>query len=124
MSGDVVLVQDTNEVRGKWKMALVRAPLISQDGMVRRVKIKYRTEAGTDQEVERPVQRLILLAAADDSPVGDADVGSARAADDSSSCAADDSSSHAADDSSARAVDDSSVGAECSVASPMFHPQN
>ena len=51
-------------------MALVKEPLISQDGLVRRVKIKYRTGAETDQEVERPVQRLILLAAVDDNSAG------------------------------------------------------
>jgi len=70
MSGDVVWVQDSNDVRGKWKMASVKEPLISQDGRVRRVKLNYRTDAGTDQVVERPVQRLILLAAADDSSAG------------------------------------------------------
>ena len=50
-------------------MGLVTEPLPSEDGKVRRVKLVYRTEAGAKQEVERPVQRLILLVAADDSTV-------------------------------------------------------
>ena len=69
ISGDIVLIQDSNEIRGRWKMGLVTEPLPSEDGKVRRVKLVYRTEAGAKQEVERPVQRLILLVAADDSTV-------------------------------------------------------
>ena len=63
---DVVLVQDSNAVRGKWKMALVKEPLLSEDSKVRRVTISYRTPEGSAQEVERTVQRLILLAPVDD----------------------------------------------------------
>ena len=59
--GDVVLVQDTKLVRGNWKMALVKEPIVSEDGKVRRVKLGYRTAEGAKQEVERAVQRLILL---------------------------------------------------------------
>ena len=65
-NGDVVLVQDSNEVMGKWKIALVKEPLISEDGKVRKVRIMYRTVAGAEQEVMRPVQRLIMLVAMDD----------------------------------------------------------
>ena len=50
--GDAVLVQDSNEVRGKWKMALVSESLCSDDGRVRRVKISYRTATVTRQEIE------------------------------------------------------------------------
>ena len=64
--GDVVLVQDSNAVRGKWKMTLVKEPLPSEDLKVRRVRIAYRTIEGGEQEVQRPVQRLILLALVDD----------------------------------------------------------
>jgi len=67
--GDVVLVQDSNAVRGRWKMALVKEPLLSEDSKVRRVKIAYRTPEGCDQQVERAVQRLILLAPVDNTTV-------------------------------------------------------
>jgi len=67
--GDVVLVQDSNAVRGKWKMALVKEPLFSEDSKVRKVKLTYRTVEGGEQEVERPVQRLILLVPVDDTSV-------------------------------------------------------
>ena len=60
--GDVVLVQDSNTVRGHWKMALVTGVVPSEDGKVRRVKLMYRVEAtNSKQEVERAVQRLIVL---------------------------------------------------------------
>ena len=68
-AGDVVLVQDSNSVRGKWKMALVKQPHLSEDKKVRRVRITYRTENGTAEEVERPVQRLILLVPVDGTSV-------------------------------------------------------
>ena len=67
--GDVVLVQDSNAVRGKWKMALVKEPLLSGDSKVRRAKLTYRTVEGGEQEVERAVQRLILLVPVDDASV-------------------------------------------------------
>ena len=37
----------------------------SVDGKVRRVKVSYKTTTGVKQEVERPVQKLILLATQD-----------------------------------------------------------
>ena len=61
-AGDVVLVQDSNAVRGEWKMASVVEPKESAGGKVRRVTIACRTITGSRQEVERPVQKLILLA--------------------------------------------------------------
>ena len=48
-------------LEGNWKMALVKEPIVSEDGKVRRVKLGYRTAEGTKQEVERAVQRLIPL---------------------------------------------------------------
>ena len=60
--GDVVLVQDLNLVRGQWKMALVEEAIVSADGRVRRVMISYRTDEGTKSIVERPVQKLIVIA--------------------------------------------------------------
>ena len=55
-------MQDSNTVRGHWKMALVTGVVPSEDGKVRRVKLMYRVEAtNSKQEVERAVQRLIVL---------------------------------------------------------------
>ena len=65
-AGDVVLVKDSNSLRGKWKMARVKLAHISEDQRVRRVRITYHTENGTKEDVERPVQNLLLLAPADD----------------------------------------------------------
>jgi len=60
-AGDVVLVQDANPVRGKWKMAIVKNAIVSKDGMVRRVEISYNTDEGSRITVERPVQKLIVI---------------------------------------------------------------
>ena len=64
--GDVVLVQDSNAVRGEWKIALVEEAILSEDRRVRKVKLSYRTKLGTREVIERPVQRLILLVADSD----------------------------------------------------------
>ena len=59
--GDIVLVQELNAVRGKWKRAIVTEVIESGDKKVRRVMIRYKSEAGLNIEVERPIQKLILL---------------------------------------------------------------
>ena len=63
--GDVVLVQDANLVRGKWRMAVVTEAIPSADKRVRRVKLAYKSENNTHIVVERAVQRLILLVPVD-----------------------------------------------------------
>ena len=64
--GDVVLVQDANLVRGKWRMAIVANPIRSEDDKVRRAVLSYKSENNTRIEIERTVQRLILLVPADE----------------------------------------------------------
>ena len=66
VEGDVVFLQDINAVRGKWKKALIKSAVPSQDGKVRRVVVAYRSESGTYTEVERAVQKLILLVPVDE----------------------------------------------------------
>ena len=61
MKGDVVLLQDINAVRGNWRKALVKSAVPSKDGKVRRAIVAYRSETGIYIEVERPVQRMIVL---------------------------------------------------------------
>ena len=62
--GDVVLVQDSNAVRGQWKMAIVEEVIKSGDNKVRRVIVAHSTEGGARNRIERPVRKLILLAPA------------------------------------------------------------
>ena len=70
--GDIVLVQDSNALRGEWKMARVTEAVAGVDGKVRRVKLFYRTKGtGSGQEIERAVQNLILLVPSRDERVED-----------------------------------------------------
>ena len=64
--GDIVLLQDSNVLRGKWKKAIVTEAHPSNDGKVRHVKLRYRTTDDTNIIIDRPVQRLILLVPVDD----------------------------------------------------------
>ena len=73
-NGDVVLVQDSNIVRGQWKKALVVDAQISKDGKVRKATITYRNDQGTRVEVDRPVQRLIVLVPTDENRNGETGV--------------------------------------------------
>ena len=66
LKGDVVLLQDDNALRGKWKKAVVEEAVISADGKVRHVTVRYRTPGNVEIVVQRAVQRLVLLV-----PVGD-----------------------------------------------------
>ena len=63
--GDVVLIQDSNAVRGEWKMGIVTQILESRDGRVRNVEVKYRN-GNTETKVRRPVQRLIVIVPKED----------------------------------------------------------
>ncbi len=75
--GDVVLIQDSNAVRGK--MGVVTAVHPSDDNKVRRVTVSYknyrRDEPVEDYSgarftsIERAVHRLIVLVAVDDEKV-------------------------------------------------------
>ena len=65
--GDVVMVEDINAVRGEWKVALVVKARESTDGKIRRVTVSYRTVAGSRQEIERAVQRIIVLVPVEES---------------------------------------------------------
>ena len=58
--GDVVLVQDSNELRGEWKMGLVSKIKESRDGRVRNVEVMYK-RGETKITITRPAQRLIVL---------------------------------------------------------------
>ena len=73
--GDVVLIQDTNQVRGNRKLGIVSRADPGDDGKVRKVEVLYKNpKPGEAVEkyqgrgyvtVERPVHRLIVLVPAD-----------------------------------------------------------
>ena len=66
--GDIVLVQDSNTIRGQWKMAEVVEALPGRDQLVRDVTLRYKNQgpggryAGTqDTRIKRSVHRLVVL---------------------------------------------------------------
>ncbi|XP_068237048.1 uncharacterized protein [Palaemon carinicauda] len=66
--GDVVLVQDSNVVRGAWKLAQVIRADPGQDGVVRDVDLRYKIikhgkgyDGGVDRIMCRSVHRLVVL---------------------------------------------------------------
>jgi len=61
---DVVMIQDSNVVRGEWKLGIVVDILKSKDGRVRNVEVRYKNGT-TDVKVRRAVQRLIVIVPAD-----------------------------------------------------------
>ena len=71
--GDIVLIQDSNMIRGKWKMGQVSAILPSSDDRVRDVMVRYKqqregkTYTGIkDTEIKRSAHRLVLLLPVED----------------------------------------------------------
>ena len=69
--GDIVIIQDSNQTRGNWKLGTVSTVKLGIDGKVRNVEVKYKNpkpnEPATKYSghgyvtVERPVHRLVLL---------------------------------------------------------------
>ena len=71
IKGDIVLLQDSNLVRGQWRLGKVSQVYPDSDGKVRRVEVQYKNpkpgERITKYEgrgyvtVTRPIQRLVVL---------------------------------------------------------------
>lgn len=69
--GDIVLIQDANQIRGQWKLGIVVKAFPGGDRRVRRVKVQYKNpkpgESVTEYSgrgfmtVERAVNKLIVL---------------------------------------------------------------
>ena len=66
--GDIVLVQDSNAIRGFWRMAQVSEVIPSTDGKVRDVELRYKLQKNSslyrgqpDSKIKRSVHRLVLL---------------------------------------------------------------
>ena len=70
-TGDIVLIQDSNSIRGQWKLGKVSNTYPGTDGKVRKVYVQYKNLNADEPTakykgkgyvtVQRPVQRLILL---------------------------------------------------------------
>jgi hypothetical protein len=55
--GDIVLVQDSNQIRGNWQLTRVSKTYEGDDGLVRRAELQYKNPEGRKfQTIERPVQ--------------------------------------------------------------------
>ena len=54
------MIQDSNTVRGDWKLGAVVNVMESKDKRVRNVEVKYKN-GETDVTVKRAVQRLIVI---------------------------------------------------------------
>ena len=57
--GDIVIIKDDNQLRNCWLLAVVVERFPSEDGHVRKVKV--RTGNGTHNCLERPVHKLVVL---------------------------------------------------------------
>lgn len=71
--GDIALVQDSNAVRGSWKMAEIIKAEPGRDGRVRDVTIRYKTQKTGDKYdgqvdilVNRSVHRLVVILPVDE----------------------------------------------------------
>ena len=66
--GDIVILQDTNAVRGNWRLGKICEVHTSSDGTVRRVTVEYKNTDDTSDyngrpwvNVELAIQRLIVV---------------------------------------------------------------
>ena len=59
---DIVLVKDVNMPRSQWPIARISKTYPSDDGFVRKVQLFIPT---SKSELQRPIQKLILLVSAD-----------------------------------------------------------
>ena len=57
--GDIVIIKDDNQPRNGWLLAVVVETFPSEDGHVRKVKV--RTGNGTQNYLERPIHKLVVL---------------------------------------------------------------
>ena len=74
--GDIVLIQDSNQIRGQWELGKVSEVFPGEDGIVRKVQVAYKNpKPGKPPHmyngrgyitVERSVNRLVLLLPVDE----------------------------------------------------------
>ena len=80
--GDIIVVQDSNQVRGNWRLAKVSKVFPGKYGLVKRAELHYKNQAAnylsqtykgkSYTTIEGPVQRLIVII-----PVNEKDLESA-----------------------------------------------
>ena len=67
---DIVLIKDSNAVRGDWRISIVTDVHLSHNNKVRRVTVSYKNQRQGDTarytNVERAVHKLIMLVAIDE----------------------------------------------------------
>ena len=69
--GDIVLIQDSNAVRGQWKNGRVMQTFPGNDGKVRNVEVQYKCFPMDDKSkeykgkayttIQHPVQKLVVI---------------------------------------------------------------
>lgn len=66
--GDIVLLEDSNSVRGEWKLTEVNEAIPGRDGKVRDVTVKYKNlnadkkyGGGKEVQLKRSVHKLVLI---------------------------------------------------------------
>ena len=66
--GDVVLIQDSNQLQGKWKLGkVVRADASLRDGFVRIIDIQHKNPGlNSLTTITRPVQKVIVIVPVDE----------------------------------------------------------
>ena len=75
-TGDIVLIQDSNQIRGQWKLGKVSEVFPGEDGRVRKVQVSYKNRKPGEPPhkytgrgfvtVDRSVNRLVLLLPVDE----------------------------------------------------------
>ena len=61
MVGDVVRIQDSNQIRGNWKLGQISQVYPDSEGRVRKAEVRYKSTGNNYVTVQRAVQRLIVL---------------------------------------------------------------
>ena len=62
-----MIIADKNAPRGQWKLGKVSIVEVGVDGKVRRVSIQYKNnESDTYTEIDRPVQRVVVILPVDE----------------------------------------------------------
>ena len=60
-TGDVVVVHDEDQPRGKWLIGKVEDLLVGADGHIRGAVVRIQSKGGKSTTLRRPVQRLYPL---------------------------------------------------------------
>ena len=74
--GDIVILQDSNQVRGTWRLSSVSRVFPGEDGRVHQVEVQHKNIPANEAvqrypghkyiTVEQPVQKLIVIIPADE----------------------------------------------------------